>query len=381
MNGMALHARRGLFVVMLVVVHSLAPRPVRASGHDEEPPTPDHAVLLVLTAAPEAATEEGTGPFITQLQLALDGFDVVALPMDEESFLHTALSHQLEWIRPRSAEAGAVATVWLEQTEAGTTLLHLVALSTDRALVRIVEAPGDSDPYRRLALVAQELLGEAYLMSSVAHPPAVAEVVTMVREELALDLDPVEDPAPPPALYAGESPARRPIAALASRALLTGGVAGHNGRQTAIGGLLGAALLPVGGLSLALEISAQSGPRDAVSGGAVTGWSISPGLSASYFFGPGRIQAGPRLGIQAVYAELTVHPDTHASQPYHWWNVRSTAGAAVQWHLTDRFGLVLNAEFGFHARRKSFRWSSDDTQLFLTPYVDGCIAIGGVVWL
>lgn len=385
MDVMVSVARSWLIVAGLVLVFVVAPHRVWAEGdrdgHGEEQPSSDSAVLLVLITAQDPTAGESGQRFVTQLRLALDGFDVQALRIDKESFENQPLSQQIEWIRPHSTAAGAAATVWLEQTGGETTLLHLVALSAARALVRIVEAPRGPGTAQELALAVQELLGEAYLMSSTPHSPAVADMVNRVRDDLALDPEPVAE-APPPAVPGEDAPTwRRPQVRLATKAFLSGGVAGHRGRQTAFGGQLALEIAPAAGLSLALEIAANSGPRSQVDRGSVTGWGISPGLCASYLFGPGRLQLGPRIGVRAVYTRVTVHPDSAASQAYAWWNLRGTLGATLLWRISDAFALVVSGELGFFPIRKSFRWISDDTQRFMTPFIDGSIAIGGVVWL
>jgi hypothetical protein len=340
-------------------------------------------LLLVLTAdGGEAADRERR--LFSELELALDGFTIDTVPSGDPQFSRLPMSEQLARVQPFVERTGAVATTWIEETGTGTILLHLVALTTGRALVRIVEAhegPGAED---ELALAVRELLGEAYMFGPAPENPAMEQVVAEVQEKVAPAVDTIPPvpvappPVPPPPT---EKPEPTASLGLAPLGLISGGVWGHEGPHIRAGGGISVEWPPGAALYGRASFVFAKGPDSQVSDGLVVGFGVAPGLSLGYRWRLGPIGVGPVLGVSVPFSSLTTVIGEGDDQTFTWWSFRATAGLELAVAMTDDLNLFVDGALGFQAIRETFERRSGGGTVLTTPFVEWEMVIGLMIFI
>jgi hypothetical protein len=361
------------------------------AGVDADAGSP--VLLLILTAEGGEATEREQRLF-GELELALDGFAIETVSSGDPEFARLPMSEQLARIQPLVDRSGAVATTWVEATGSGTVLLHLVALTTGRALVRIVEAHHGPDAEAELALAVRELLGEAYLFAPQPDDAAMERVVAEVKERVApppVEAEPALQVVQPPIVPEPEpddtgtddwsDDGGTPTLGLAPFALIGGGLAGHEGPHIKAGGGVGLEWPPRAALYGRVWLAITEGPDEAVRDGVVLGIGIAPGMLLGYRWWLGPVGLGPLLGVSAPWSMATMVIGDSEKKTYNWWDFRAIAGIEVQIGFGDKLGLFFDWMAGVHAVRQSFERQSDDTTVFATPFVDWDVLVGLVAYL
>lgn len=311
----------------------------------------------------------------TQLELALDGFAIerfspdaamlqAASPLGEPSFASLSLPKKLTLVQPIARRVGAVAVIWMEDGGDGAAFLHVASQSTDRAFVRIVRARGGPNAEEELAFAAQELLGQVYMLSSPQELEPLEEVVEQVMDEARSLRLPSVDWGVLPFLETGS------------------GVYGHAGSSFRFGGGLAAETI-VGELFFArLAVAALAGPFMEPRDGAVSGWSIEPGLTLGLSFGVAeRARLGFFVGAAPVYLATYMSLGEGDHQASEWWNFHGKVGADLRFSLAERVAVVVDPSLGFWTMRKSFYRLSDDSVILRTPFIDWQIAAGVLISL
>jgi hypothetical protein len=330
-------------------------------------------VLVVVITSEDPAFREREKNLATQLELALDRFDIERFEPDDEqlqaaspsgipSFASLSLPQKLAFVAPVAGKVHAVAVIWMEDGGGGAAFLHVVSQSTDRAFVRIVRARGGPNIEEELAFAAQELLGQIYMMSTAPHQAAVEEVVEKVMDDArSLRL---------PSLGWGVLP------------FLTtgGGIYGHDGASFRFGGGLGAEAI-IGELFFArLSIGALAGPFMEPHDGVVSGWSIEPDLRLGFVWEiADRFLFGLAVGAAPVYSVVQMSLGEGDHQASDWWDFRGSIGAELRISLSDRVAVLVAPSLGIRAIRKSFYRVSDDSVVLRTPRVDWSATAGVLI--
>lgn len=255
------------------------------------PPPP--VLVMVRTPGPPAF-ERTEQRLHEELTLLLDSFMVLATPLEAPDFPRLPLAQQLAAVLPVSKANDAVAVVWLAEPMPGQLMLHLVAMSTGRTLVRTLEFDRRSQSEGALALMLRELLGTAFLF----EPPQAVEaalrpVVKAVRGTLPASPEVAPAPAPPPS-----PPRHEPVRSrrrLQALGLLEAGVAGgvldgpHFG-----GGVQGD--LPLGPLQVGATVECLAATARLPGGPALSSAAVPVALTATLPLGH-PFTLGPRLAL------------------------------------------------------------------------------------
>ncbi|MBW2276219.1 MAG: hypothetical protein JRF63_01935 [Deltaproteobacteria bacterium] len=349
-----------------------------AQGTDGQVGDRGPVLLLVLTAGGGEAADRERRLF-SELELALDGFKIETVPSGDPEFARLPMSDQLSRVQPFVERTGAVATTWVEETGAGTVLLHLVALTTGRALVRIVQASEGPDTEAELALSVRELLGEAYMFGPAPENPAMEQVVAEVQEKVAPAIALI--PTPPIEPPQVEEPRPTPSLGLAPLGLVVGGIWGHEGPHIRAGGGIVVEWPPGADLYGRASFVFTKGPDGQVSDGLLVGFGVAPGLALGYRFSHGPIGVGPLLGVSVPYSSMTMVLGEGDDQTFGWWSFRATAGLELAVTVADDVCLFVDGVFGMQAIRESFERRSDESTVLATPFVEWEFAIGLMVFI
>jgi len=328
-----------------------------ASGDASSPHSQKPTVLLFLVASAPADIQREK-QFVEELGLALDGFSIRPMPMTEPSFSSVPLSTQLQIMAQHTRDHNAVASVWLEHPSLDSVFLHLVALSTGRALVRIIEADDTPSAASELAFSAQELLAQAYMFDDVARPSAVDDVVDGVTEKLR--------PKPEEHHRVGLLPFFQ----------ARGGIIGAIGPSVQPGGGIALHLRFHRVLFLRLSTAFLSGPKHTSDSGAITGWSIRPAIDIGASWTVRRISIGPMATIAAPLSRAEFLLGEGSVETFTWFNVHGALGLAMGIRLQEAVHLTLDAGVGGSPVRKRFRQLSNRDFVLAAPFLDWSTRVG-----
>jgi hypothetical protein len=328
----------------------------------------------MVIASVDPAFREREQNLATQLELALDEFTIERFYPDRArratasasgvaSFTELTLPQKLAFVGPFASEVRAVAVIWVEDGGGGAAFLHVASQSTDRAFVRIVRARGGPNAEEELALAAQELLGQVYMLSGSNQKP-IEEVVERVMDEA--------DSRRPLEVGWGVLPFLEAGA----------GIYGHEGESVGFGGGIAVETL-VGGLFFArLAVAALAGPFMQPRDGVVSGWSIEPRVRLGQSFEvTDQFRLGFVVGAAPAYSTVHVSLGSGDHQASDWWAFHGTVGADLRLSLGDRIAVVLEPSLGFWAVRKSFYRISNGSVVLRTPFVDWAVSAGVLVSL
>ncbi len=327
------------------------------------------SVVLLLLVAKDEPGAERERQFATQLALSLERFRVETISEGLGDFPDLQLPERLELIKPLAAQHDSLATFWLEESGEDLTLLHMVALDTGRALVRIVEAPRSPDTVLELALAAQELLGQAYLLSRRSRPPAVEQVVTEVTREAVSILK-------TPETLVEAKPSNYPALAFLPFGVMRGGVVGHEGTSLEFGGGLGAELWFSERFFGRLSLAFLSGLDGSGSWGSASPLGVQPALSAGMVWRLGPLRAGPLVELAAPWRRVEIDLATTGDHEYSWWNFRAAAALYLRIEVTDVFSVTAEPGIGVYPKRRRFWLDPGDRTVYETPLLDWGLLIG-----
>jgi hypothetical protein len=337
--------------------------PLAGNAQQQPTPAPSDRLLLLVDAATDRASTEREARFAEELALVLDGAAVERIDLGPD-FAALPLADQLVRIGPAAAERKAAAALWIRDPGPGRVLLHLVVLSTGRALVRVVEIDTGTVTEAGLALAARELIREAHVLDLSPPPP-----------------QPEPTPAPAAASCPAAPPAHRPEWGLAVDAVANGGVAAYAGPSLQFGALLGAEWQPVDGLFSRLSLSGKAGPRAETRDGIVTGWGLELALAIGYGWRIGPIAAGPFLSVSGSRTAVDMALGTGNRRSFSWWSFRGAAGLDLRVPLGRRAAIVAEGGLGGIPNQSVFERRSDGSTILSTPHVDWSASLGMVVFL
>ncbi len=346
-----------LFVALVGSVFASA----RAESSQQPNTHASGTVLLVLAVASSDEAKARERDFVTEMGLGLDGIQIQLLEIGDENFSRLSLAEQLERIRPMAESSGAVATTWIEDAGQNTILLHLVALDSGRALVRIIEAERGAGVAAELALTACELLGTAYLFGPTPQGEAMKKVVSAVQEEIV----------PLPKQY--------PRVGVLPLFGGGGGVYGHVGASLQLD--VGAALelWVVAGFFIRAAVVAEVGPQERIHDGIVMERGFEPGLGVGYNWRLGSVGLGPILGLHVPWSKLDATVGTGRPQSFSDWNFHATLGGDFRVTITDYLALFVDATMGIFARQEAGVRLSNGETVIASPIVDWNVLVGAAI--
>lgn len=339
------------------------------NGRAAEPD--DKSVVLVLAFSEGGEDEDLEGKFVVQLALALDQFSVQKVLAGLDGFIEKSLPKRLETIERLTVKHTPVATIWLEQTETGLTLLNLVSLSTGQALVRIVEAPSSSDTAIRLALVAQELLGQSYMLDESLRNEAIETVVVDLAKKTVSSL---EDPSEVVA-SAMEKPPSMPAVSMTMSGEVRGGIYGQENAPVLLGGGLSVEIWVLPELFILASISALAGIRQEESWGTLSPFILQPTIGAGYLWRHSWLQIGPVVQFSGVWNRVTVNSETTGNSIQTWWSFRASLQASLRALLSKNTYLALSPGVGLMQANSRFYLSPEDETVYQSSRVDWNVAL------
>lgn len=271
-----------------------------------------------------------------------------------------------------SAQDDAVATVWLEQTNTGLTLLHLVAMDTGQALVRIIEAPSSTGAVLKLALVAQELLGQSYLLSDTPRNAAVESVVSKLAQEAVMNL---EDPKPvvDKLVHSQSNEAR--VFSLSPLAAVRGGAANYKGNSILVGGGLAVDFRPMEQLFLRASVLALPGIIQKEPWGTLSVFSVQPSLGIGYLWRKNWFQWGPMLQAAAVWYKVDVFHELSGDNRHSSWTFRGSLDLQLRAVLSSTTYLALSPGLGAFTTSKRFYLSPEGETVYRSPRLDWSVSL------
>jgi hypothetical protein len=336
--------------------------------------------MLQTAADPEAAVREDR--FVDELSMVLDGVSIqVERPADPE-FAEHALGDQIAHVRTLIDKHGAVAATWLTEASPDMLLLHLVVVSTGRALVRLVETRPRPGFETDLALAARELLGTAFLFDRAPGPAQgdpIATVVESVRQEAA-------PPAPAPVVQVGptqpESHPPEPSWAVAAELRFEGGIVDARGPRLYPGGALALDRRMFEGLHGRLSAMAYGGPlgsrRDDEE---ILEWAIQPGMALGYLFDLGWSSLGPWVEAQALLSNVTTQVDGGERQEFRSWRIRLGVILDLRIEVSGRVDLLMAAGLIATPQRDVYRRELSDKVMLASSYLSWEGRMGIVIHL
>lgn len=346
-------------IFLALAAHSLDAR----SNSEIATSTPEKPVLVVFLIASGDADRAHEERFVQKLRLALDGFTVRTVELKDGGFADEPLGKRLAKIR----EYDAVASTWIEKPNPEVELLQLVAMSTGRALVQIVEVKSGPSSEAELAFAAQALLGEAYMFEPPQKHEAVAKVVDQVKQGIKEE---APEPAKPP-FRVGLQPF------FASR----GRLYRSPGPSLQLGGGLAASVHTLKGFVGRLDIAGLSGPQARFDDGVMNGVAVASNLFVGYGWDLGAVVLEPLLGIGVVWSRLNMAIGHGDNQSFSWLSFRGSAGGEIRFPIrTDTF-LSLNATIGGVTAHKTFRRLSDNSPITTAVPADWTTTLGLVFLL
>ncbi len=341
-------------VAILSCTHAALAEIADAPGEVNQP------VVVVFMVAGDDMAKQREQQFVSNLELLLEGLTVERVQTGVEDFVSLPLQEQLTLIKPFVATYNAVAMTWIEDSGTDLTLLHLVALSTGRALVRIVETERGPNAAAELALAARELLGEAYLFDASPRSEAVNQVVARVKEEV------ISTPRPAEGQQWGV------MTCFSAGA----GVYGQRGPSTRWGVGLALELWISHGFFTRAFFVGSIGPRERIDDGVITGLGWEAGLAVGYNWQLGPFSLGPLLGAAATQSMVDMALGQGDSDTYSWWNFRGSLGLDLRWRAAENLAIVADGFAGVYPIQEAFLRRSDESVVLETPYADWGILIG-----
>ena len=316
--------------------------------------------LVVLLVARDGADKAREARFIDELELTLDDFDVKLVDPGPADFTALSLKDELGVVQALTEPLSAAATIWIESASPDVTMLHVVALSTGRAFIRIVEAKQGPGAERELAIAADELLGQVYMLSP---PPAAAPVENAVGKV-------VEKAA---ALRERKSTVELGVATFFTA---SGGLYRREGSWFRLGGGAALELWPKGGALVRAGFSVVAGPFFDPDDGAVSGYGLYPELGAGYLWTLGRLRLGPVASAAAMRSTATLTLGQGTAHTATWWSFRGALGVQARLSLSPAVAVFLEPSVGVWSHPRRFERVSDGSVALRTPLVDWGASLG-----
>jgi len=338
-------------------------RPASTAVKNEASLASPNSVLLLLVAQ-DPAGRHREARFYQELSLSLDQFTVQKIQPAEAGFRNLALGTQIDLVRPIIDRHQAVAAIWLIEHSEEVLLLHLVAVSTGRALVRLVETDLNRIRERELAASARELLGTAYLFETPTQKTdsPMDQVVTSVRRQTSAN-------------------ATRGKWAVLLKGNAEGGISGQTGPSVWFGGTLGLERRLIKGFHGRIGMGIFGGPVGEDPVITVEGFALAPNLGVLYLWPLGPFSMGPLLELRAWWSNLSLQTGQGPTQRFNEWLLKAALHLELHWPATDELELFLSAGLSGTPVTDTFNRTSDQTLVYATPYLSWKTCLGVLIRL
>lgn len=318
-------------------------------------------MLLVLRVADSAETRQREERFIAELELVLDRVEVVSVEPDDQEFATRSLGEQISMVRPLIEDHPAIAATWLDQNSPDLLLLHMVAVSSGRALARLVESPPVEGIEEDLAISARELLGTAFLFHDLpAQEPGLGEVVGELKGRIADGAD-------------GASEARGWSLGLAPT--VRGGLYGHSGPSVDVGGAALAELGLAGGFHGRLNLSLTRGYLDGGTEPRLESWHTGLSIGAAYLWEVEPVSLGPLVEFGALW-HLLIAELAEDDQLFSRFAYVLSIGLELRLEASERLDLFVVGAVHSTPARMRYRTESEDDVVLITPYLSWTVGLG-----
>jgi hypothetical protein len=334
--------------------------------------------LLFLRLASTGEDEKREARFADELAILLEGMAVESTRPEDDKFVGLTLGGQIADLRPMMDASGAIAAIWMTEPLPDQLLLHLVVISTGRALLRLMEIEASEGFEADLALSAKELLGTAFLFEAVPNETESLErVVESVRKEAARPL--VEQLQ----TEAAALPEKEPKRDWASRleACLEGGLVSAEGPSVSLGGLLAVERRITGEFSAYLSLVLAGGPLDSnLDDIQIDTFTIAPGVGALYLWHFGRFALGPGIQAHAQWSNVMIRVEREDTQVFRAWQIRGSL--TLETRVKALEFLSIAAAAGMVATPEQDVYQRVDTAevIMATPHL-GYVARVGLMFL
>lgn len=312
------------------------------------------ASLLVIRIGADRETKRREREFVTCLELALEGVNILRVDPDTADFEEQPLASQIGGVRRLLKKHNGLAATWLSEASPRLVLLNMVVLSSGRALVRLVEGNPKQPGYTTdLAMAARELLGTAFLFHEVpASEDKLSHVVETVRSQAA------------PAVGKKISPW-----SVSGKATVRGGLAGQLGPSLGAGGTLTVDRKIKHGLRGRVFFGAYGGPWGKNIDYEISSLSIVPGAGLCYLWRAGPLLLGPTLNIHATWTGIWVSGETIISQHASFWSLSADIGPELHIPLSNNLFLTAGVALSATPLKQTLTLKSSGEIFFATPFL------------
>lgn len=349
----------------------------RSLGAEAQQTPNTKPVLLILEIGSTHEARKREQIFIAELALTLDSYRIVSVNDAKnesfKNFVNQNLKQRLSQIKVLSHAEDAVATVWLEKSGTNVTLLHLVALSTGRALVRIVEAQEGPNTEVTLAMAVDELVGQAYLFDAEKRQPAVeSSVISVTNKAISkvnnkgnLNYSHQNDDTP--------NPKKR---FLHVDSIGRAGILGTHGPKMTVGGGLGFEFL-MNRISLfSSGFNVILGPFEQSTEQKIKNLGLEPYVGFELFHRLYRSSVGIGLYLAVPWQQTSITLPSTGSHIYHDWNIRFSLELCFRIFLSKTLGLSLSPDLGLWLNKKRYYSEKDNRSIVRNPRLDVGLKMG-----
>ena len=329
--------------------------PKAAGAQDSAPVSRSRLSVLAVCAGPELSGREKH--LVSELELALDGFDIITVYPGLSNFRELSETEQVKVIRASTRNAADTSPViWLECDIWEKTVVRMG--STQDGVFTIRNLEGGS--VEEVALAVREIVSDSFQISSPEETAQEAEPQTETEEE------PIET----------EQPGFR--VGILTAFEIGGGLVGHEGSSFLWGGGIAVDLRIPQGFFGRLAFVAKMGPRVEDRELLMVGYRIEPRVEVGYLWTVGFFEVGPLVTLAPMWNSVDFAITDGYHQYYDWWSLRFAGGFDSRFKLTDRLSIVLDLTLGFMPSKRFYRRLSKST-LLKTPTMDLAATLGLIV--
>ncbi len=334
--------------------------PKAAGAQDSAPASRSRLSVLAVCARPELSGREAH--LVSELELALDGFDVITVDPGLSNFRELSETDQVKVIRASTRNAADTSPViWLECDIWEKTVVRFLKAgmgSTQDGVFTIRTLEGGS--VEEVVLALREIVSDSFQISSTGETAQEAEPQTETEE------GPIKT----------EQPGIR--VGILTVFEIGGGLVGHVGSSFLWGGGIAVDLRIPAGFFGRLAFVAKMGPRAEDRELLMIGYRIEPRAEVGYLWTMGFFEVGPVVTLAPMWNSVDFAITEGYHQYHDWWSVRYAGGVDSRFKLTDRLSIVLDLTLGFMPSKRFYRRLSKST-LLKTPTMDLAAALGLIV--
>ena len=320
--------------------------------------------VLLLNVAKHKRGKYREKRFAQELRMSLDDLIVREVDTPEQNFGELVLGRQIASVRPLLGREDAAAAIWLIEDSTGILLLYVVAVSSGRALVRLIETDLKQVSHAELAASARELLGTVYLfdLSSENRQSPVGQAVNMVIDQVAPDK-------------------KRTKWSIPLNITSTGGVMGQKGPSIRLGGNTGLEWNLVDGLEARVLLGGSGGPLDSAPGVEAHEWALSVTLGAVHLWKIGPVALGPAIAFRSLWSNLSLRTGEGPKKEFSEWQFPISLCLEFRWMVTPRLDLVFDGGVSAMPKRDTYHRVSDNSLAYATPFLNWDFSLGVIFHL